>query len=300
LVPPRPCVRVELVGGVALQCTPDHEVVCHDACSFYTSPAAQLQLEKDSVCVCRGREGDWHSMQLSDPPRSIPAEEAPRLAFLTLDDAYAAAFMALPMAHYGQHRSKHGISISVCSSPPLEHRPVFQSWGGMMLAPILPEGAEIRGVQQRRRSHSAPLLRPFATVSGCFAPWMGPRANEQEDDVSENMWSPANRPNTMLSSGFALSGATLPSFRERVSREGWQALPRDANGQLTSFGTLAHPDNCIVCWPHRNRPRGCKFGVFCDRCHGDHPDLKRRIRTRSRYSRTMETLDLSDSTTMQP
>jgi len=74
---------------------------------------------------------------------------------------------------------------------------------------------------------------------------------------------------------------THPSYAS--SRE-VSTLPLDSQGRRTSFGSVAHdessPTRCYVCWPHRNRPEGCHYGVLCERCHLDHPELPQRLRTR--------------------
>lgn len=96
---------------------------------------------------------------------------------------------------------------------------------------------------------------------------------------------PSDSSSSVSSSSIGTSVVIVGPSRSSVSYQEVRALPLNSEGRHTSFGSLRHDrvssTSCYVCWPHRNRPDGCRHGVLCDRCHFEHPELPPRLRMRS-------------------
>jgi hypothetical protein len=128
-------------------------------------------------------------------------------------------------------------------------------------------------------------LKPFVILCetmGANSHGIAVGSSPEADNLDlESVWSSE----TASSDGrsFVLVGALIP---DQVSLRETRALPRNERGDLTSFGSLDHndmdPTLCYICWPHRNRGSGCRFGVLCDRCHRHHPEVPTRLRHHQR------------------
>jgi len=94
-------------------------------------------------------------------------------------------------------------------------------------------------------------------------------------------------------------GSDMPSG---VSLRAFIALPRNADGQVTSFGSLQHSEGrkCLPCAFNWKSPGSCLAGALCYHCHADHGPIphvglrRPHLRHRKAYH-VMGALDMPES-----
>jgi len=146
----------------------------------------------------------------------------------------------------------------------------FLMWKGEALHTLFPSSSTERSSASCQSRNAEPGLAPVGLVRGDQGPQPGIDLSSDEEEVEDPEEPPQALDRKELT-------AQLLADAERMNQEELLAfLPRDAEGQPTSVGSILHErGQCKLClFDGRN----CPEGLFCRFCHFPHKRGKRRTK----------------------